>query len=40
MQPLIGSEIIEDFLKTIGFTHIGLYMQDYDGKIFDLREIS
>jgi pimeloyl-ACP methyl ester carboxylesterase len=27
------SEIIEDFLKTIGFTHFGLYMQDYGGPI-------
>jgi pimeloyl-ACP methyl ester carboxylesterase len=27
------SEIIEDFLKTIGFTHFGLYMQDYGGPV-------
>jgi pimeloyl-ACP methyl ester carboxylesterase len=27
------SEIMEDFLKTIGFTHFGLYMQDYGGPI-------
>ena len=25
------SEIIEDFLKAIGFTHFGLFMQDYGG---------
>jgi pimeloyl-ACP methyl ester carboxylesterase len=27
------SEIIEDFLNTIGFTHFGLYMQDYGGPV-------
>jgi pimeloyl-ACP methyl ester carboxylesterase len=27
------SEIMEDFLKAIGFTHFGLYMQDYGGPI-------
>jgi pimeloyl-ACP methyl ester carboxylesterase len=27
------SEIIEDFLKVIGFTHFGLYMQDYGGPV-------
>jgi len=27
------SEITEDFLKTIGFTYFGLYMQDYGGPI-------
>jgi pimeloyl-ACP methyl ester carboxylesterase len=27
------SEIIDDFLKTIGFTHFGLYMQDYGGPV-------
>jgi pimeloyl-ACP methyl ester carboxylesterase len=27
------SEIIEDLLKTIGFTHFGLYMQDYGGPV-------
>jgi len=27
------SEIMEDFLKTIGFTHFGLYMQDYGGPV-------
>jgi pimeloyl-ACP methyl ester carboxylesterase len=27
------SEIVEDFLKAIGFTHFGLYMQDYGGPI-------
>ena len=27
------SEVIEDFLKTIGFTHFGLYMQDYGGPV-------
>jgi pimeloyl-ACP methyl ester carboxylesterase len=27
------SEIMEDFLKTIGFTHFGLYVQDYGGPI-------
>ena len=27
------SEIIEAFLKTIGFTHFGLYMQDYGGPV-------
>jgi len=27
------SEIMEDFLKIIGFTHFGLYMQDYGGPV-------
>ena len=27
------SEIIEGFLKNIGFTHFGLYMQDYGGPV-------
>src|SRR5918995_835092 len=27
------SEIIEGFLKQIGFTHFGLYMQDYGGPV-------
>lgn len=27
------SEIVEDFLKAIGFTHFGLYMQDYGGPV-------
>jgi pimeloyl-ACP methyl ester carboxylesterase len=27
------SEIMEDFLKTIGFTHFGLFMQDYGGPV-------
>jgi pimeloyl-ACP methyl ester carboxylesterase len=27
------SEIIEDFLKKIGFMHFGLYMQDYGGPV-------
>jgi pimeloyl-ACP methyl ester carboxylesterase len=27
------SEIVEEFLKAIGFTHFGLYMQDYGGPI-------
>ena len=27
------SEIMERFLKTLGFTHFGLYMQDYGGPI-------
>jgi len=27
------SEIMEDFLKTIGFTHFGLYLQDYGGPV-------
>ena len=27
------SQIMEDFLKTVGFTHFGLYMQDYGGPI-------
>jgi len=27
------SEIIEDLLKTIGFTHFGLFMQDYGGPV-------
>ena len=27
------SEIIEDFLKVIGFTHFGLFMQDYGGPV-------
>jgi pimeloyl-ACP methyl ester carboxylesterase len=27
------SEIVEDFLKSIGFTHFGLYMQDYGGPV-------
>lgn len=27
------SEIMEDFLKAIGFTHFGLYMQDYGGPV-------
>jgi pimeloyl-ACP methyl ester carboxylesterase len=27
------SEIIEDFLQKIGFTHFGLYMQDYGGPV-------
>ena len=27
------SEIVEDFLKAIGFTYFGLYMQDYGGPI-------
>ena len=27
------SEIIEDFLKAIGFTHFGLFMQDYGGPV-------
>jgi pimeloyl-ACP methyl ester carboxylesterase len=27
------SEIMEDFLKVIGFTHFGLYMQDYGGPV-------
>jgi pimeloyl-ACP methyl ester carboxylesterase len=27
------SEIMEDFLKTIGFTHFGLYMHDYGGPV-------
>ena len=27
------SEIMENFLKTIGFTHFGLYMQDYGGPV-------
>jgi pimeloyl-ACP methyl ester carboxylesterase len=27
------SEIMEDFLKTVRFTHFGLYMQDYGGPI-------
>lgn len=27
------SEITEDFLKAIGFTHFGLYMQDYGGPV-------
>jgi pimeloyl-ACP methyl ester carboxylesterase len=27
------SEIMEDFLKTVGFTHFGLYMQDYGGPV-------
>ncbi|MFL6367336.1 MAG: alpha/beta fold hydrolase [Nitrososphaeraceae archaeon] len=27
------SEVTEDFLKTIGFTHFGLYMQDYGGPV-------
>ena len=27
------SEIIESFLKKIGFTHFGLYMQDYGGPV-------
>jgi pimeloyl-ACP methyl ester carboxylesterase len=27
------SEIMEDFLKAIGFAHFGLYMQDYGGPI-------
>jgi pimeloyl-ACP methyl ester carboxylesterase len=27
------SETIEDFLKVIGFTHFGLYMQDYGGPV-------
>jgi pimeloyl-ACP methyl ester carboxylesterase len=27
------SEIIEGFLKKIGFTHFGLYMQDYGGPV-------
>ena len=27
------SEVIEDFLKTIGFTHFGLYMYDYGGPV-------
>ena len=27
------SEITEGFLKTIGFTHFGLYMQDYGGPV-------
>jgi pimeloyl-ACP methyl ester carboxylesterase len=27
------SEITEDFLKVIGFTHFGLYMQDYGGPV-------
>ena len=33
------SEIIEGFLKKIGFTHFGLYMQDYGGPV-GLRIIS
>jgi pimeloyl-ACP methyl ester carboxylesterase len=27
------SEIVESFLKVIGFTHFGLYMQDYGGPV-------
>jgi pimeloyl-ACP methyl ester carboxylesterase len=27
------SEIVEEFLKAIGFTHFGLYMQDYGGPV-------
>jgi pimeloyl-ACP methyl ester carboxylesterase len=27
------SEIMEEFLKTIGFTHFGLFMQDYGGPV-------
>jgi pimeloyl-ACP methyl ester carboxylesterase len=27
------SEIMENFLKTVGFTHFGLYMQDYGGPV-------
>jgi pimeloyl-ACP methyl ester carboxylesterase len=27
------SKVIEDFLKAVGFTHFGLYMQDYGGPI-------
>lgn len=27
------SEIMEDFLKAIGFTHFGLYIQDYGGPV-------
>ena len=27
------SEIMEDFLKAIDFTHFGLYMQDYGGPV-------
>ncbi len=27
------SEIMEDFLKAIGFKHFGLYMQDYGGPV-------
>jgi len=27
------SEVMENFLKTIGFTHFGLYMQDYGGPV-------
>jgi pimeloyl-ACP methyl ester carboxylesterase len=27
------SEVIEDFLKAIGFTHFGLYMYDYGGPV-------
>jgi pimeloyl-ACP methyl ester carboxylesterase len=27
------SKIMENFLKTIGFTHFGLYMQDYGGPV-------
>jgi pimeloyl-ACP methyl ester carboxylesterase len=27
------SEIMEDFLKTVSFTHFGLYMQDYGGPV-------
>jgi pimeloyl-ACP methyl ester carboxylesterase len=27
------SEIMEDFLKVIGFTHFGLYMHDYGGPV-------
>jgi pimeloyl-ACP methyl ester carboxylesterase len=33
------SEIMEDFLKDIGFTHFGLFMQDYGGPV-GLRIIS
>ena len=27
------SEVVQDFLKVIGFTHFGLYMQDYGGPV-------
>ena len=33
ITPSIDSDIIEDFLKAIDFTHFGLYMQDYGGPV-------
>ena len=27
------SQVVQDFLKAIGFTHFGLYMQDYGGPV-------